>query len=57
MMHEAMATTLDHAIDQIKRIQQDARVNGNKERPRWPGWIVLSSSAKGWTGPIAKWMG
>ncbi len=28
-MHEAMAATLDTAVEQIKKIQQDARVNGN----------------------------
>ncbi len=29
LMHEAMAATLDTAVEQIKRIQQDARVRGN----------------------------
>ena len=29
LMHEAMAATLDTAVEQIKKIQQDARVHGN----------------------------
>src|ERR1700709_1449400 len=33
-MHQAMAATLDQAIEQIRAIQHDARVNGNTERPR-----------------------
>src|ERR1700721_2089599 len=35
-MHEAMAATLDIVIEEIKRIQADARTRGNTERPRWP---------------------
>jgi xylulose-5-phosphate/fructose-6-phosphate phosphoketolase len=48
-MHEAMATTLDAAIEEIKRIQHEARVNGNLARPRWP--MIVLASPKGWTGP------
>jgi len=48
-MHEAMAATLDTAIEQIKAIQRDARVNGNIGRPRWP--MIVLNSPKGWTGP------
>ena len=48
-MHEAMATTLDIAVEQIKRIQQDARVQGNSARPRWP--MIVLILPKGWTGP------
>ncbi len=49
LMHEAMATTLDIAVERIRSIQQDARANGNKERPRWP--MIVLASPKGWTGP------
>src|SRR5664279_3255808 len=42
LMHEAMAATLDAVVEQIKKIQQDARVGGNTVRPRWP-MIVLRS--------------
>ncbi|MGB3918599.1 MAG: phosphoketolase family protein, partial [Thiothrix litoralis] len=49
LMHEAMATTLDTAMAQIKDIQHEARVNGNTMRPRWP--MIVLKSPKGWTGP------
>jgi xylulose-5-phosphate/fructose-6-phosphate phosphoketolase len=48
-MHEAMAATLDTVIEEIRRIQADARVRGTAERPRWP--MVVLASPKGWTGP------
>ncbi|MDP9013973.1 MAG: phosphoketolase family protein [Pseudomonadota bacterium] len=48
-MHEAMATVLDTVIEDIKRIQADARTGGNTERPRWP--MIVFGSPKGWTGP------
>ena len=49
LMHEAMASTLEVAINQIKKIQQDARVGGEIKRPRWP--MIIFNSPKGWTGP------
>ena len=49
LMHEAMATTLDQAVEQIQRIQQDARTSGRAARPRWP--MIVLNSPKGWTGP------
>ncbi len=49
LMHEAMATTLDRCMNEIRTIQQDARVNGNRARPRWP--MIILNSPKGWTGP------
>jgi xylulose-5-phosphate/fructose-6-phosphate phosphoketolase len=49
LMHEAMAATLDLAVEEIKRIQHDARANGNLTRPRWP--MIVLKSPKGWTGP------
>ena len=52
LMHEAMAATLDVAVEEIKRIQHEARVNGNTMRPRWP--MIVLKSPKGWTGP--KWV-
>ncbi len=48
-MHQLMAATLDAVIAEIKRIQQDARLNGFKERPRWP--MIILRTPKGWTGP------
>ncbi|MGB3137154.1 MAG: phosphoketolase family protein, partial [Nodosilinea sp.] len=52
LMHETMATTLDRAIEDIKHIQHEARVNNNTRRPRWP--MIVLRSPKGWTGP--KWV-
>jgi xylulose-5-phosphate/fructose-6-phosphate phosphoketolase len=52
LMHEAMAATLDVAVEEIKRIQHEARVKGNTMRPRWP--MIVLKSPKGWTGP--KWV-
>jgi len=52
LMHEAMAATLDVAVEEIKRIQHEARANGNTMRPRWP--MIVLKSPKGWTGP--KWV-
>jgi xylulose-5-phosphate/fructose-6-phosphate phosphoketolase len=49
LMHEAMAAALDSAIEEIRRIQQDARAHGRTERPRWP--MIVLVSPKGWTGP------
>jgi xylulose-5-phosphate/fructose-6-phosphate phosphoketolase len=51
LMHEAMATALDCAVEEIGRIQHDARANGRKARPRWP--MIVLNSPKGWTGPKA----
>ena len=48
-MHEAMAATLDLAVNQIQMIQRMAREGGNHERPRWP--MIILNSPKGWTGP------
>jgi xylulose-5-phosphate/fructose-6-phosphate phosphoketolase len=52
LMHEAMAATLDVVVEEIKRIQHEARVNGNTMRPRWP--MIVLKSPKGWTG--VKWV-
>ncbi len=53
LMHEAMAAALDTAVEQIRRIQQDARGRGNSgrepTRARWP--MIVLKSPKGWTGP------
>ncbi|MBK9145030.1 MAG: phosphoketolase family protein [Candidatus Melainabacteria bacterium] len=48
-MHQSMAATLEHCINEIRAIQKDARENGFKKRPRWP--MVVLRSPKGWTGP------
>jgi xylulose-5-phosphate/fructose-6-phosphate phosphoketolase len=56
-MHQAMAATLDTVIEEIRRIQAQARATagdahksaGNQQRPRWP--MIVLISPKGWTGP------
>ncbi len=49
IMHQAMSTTVDRAIEKIKNIQKEARENGVTDRPRWP--MIILRSPKGWTGP------
>lgn len=47
--HLTMARTLDRIVERIRAIQQDARSNGFRERPRWP--MLVLHTPKGWTGP------
>ncbi len=50
-VHQALAGTLDMVLDEIARIQTDARTNGFdwRKRPRWP--MIVLRTPKGWTGP------
>jgi len=48
-MHQKMAATFDAIVSEIKAIQDDARNNGNQQRPLWP--MIILRSPKGWTGP------
>ncbi|MEW2380476.1 phosphoketolase family protein [Micromonospora sp. NPDC047707] len=48
-VHQALAATLDRALDEIAAIQRKARSGGAVERPRWP--MVILRTPKGWTGP------
>jgi xylulose-5-phosphate/fructose-6-phosphate phosphoketolase len=48
-MHELMAATLDTAIGEIRRMKDDARRDGFKQRPRWP--MIVLRTPKGWTCP------
>lgn len=48
-MHQLMAAKLDEAVQEIKRIQSNARDNHDTTRPRWP--MIILNSPKGWTGP------
>ena len=49
LMHEAMATAMDKAVAEIRRIQSSARDNSEHRRARWP--MIVLRSPKGWTGP------
>ncbi len=50
-VHQALAGTLDAVLDEITRIQTEARTNGFDwtKRPRWP--MIILRTPKGWTGP------
>ena len=48
-MHQLMAGTLDKAIEDIRRIQSQARSQTGMPRARWP--MIVLRSPKGWTGP------
>ncbi len=49
-MHQAMATTVEHCIDEIHAIQNEARSQSQVNRPHWP--MIVLRSPKGWTAPI-----
>ncbi|MDQ5932495.1 MAG: xylulose-5-phosphate/fructose-6-phosphate phosphoketolase, partial [Patescibacteria group bacterium] len=49
LMHHKMAAQLDAAVQEIKRIQSNAREHNDLTRPRWP--MIILASPKGWTGP------
>ena len=48
-MHKLMAATLDKVIMDILKIQNNARIENNTERPKWP--MIILRTPKGWTGP------
>ncbi|TVR12901.1 MAG: phosphoketolase family protein [Phormidium sp. GEM2.Bin31] len=48
-MHQKMAQTLEDCVQEIRRIQEEARRTGVAKRPRWP--MIVFRSPKGWTGP------
>ena len=48
-MHVLMAAAMDEAVQEIGRIQRQARRHDQTERPRWP--MIVLNSPKGWTGP------
>jgi xylulose-5-phosphate/fructose-6-phosphate phosphoketolase len=48
-MHKAMTAALEDALATIRQIQQQARADGLRDRPRWP--MIVLRSPKGWTGP------
>ncbi len=48
-MHQAMAATVQHCIEEIRQHQQKARRTGVVVRPRWP--MIVLRSPKGWGAP------
>jgi len=48
-MHQAMAATVEHCIQEIREHQQECRRTGVANRPRWP--MIVLRSPKGWGAP------
>ena len=48
-VHQLLASEMEICLQQIRRIQRDARSGGNVTRPRWPALVLRTP--KGWTGP------
>ncbi|WP_433323480.1 phosphoketolase family protein [Spirillospora sp. CA-294931] len=48
-MHRAMAGALDEAMDEIDRVQAEARAGEGVARRAWP--MIILRTPKGWTGP------
>ncbi|KAF7559405.1 hypothetical protein G7046_g4751 [Stylonectria norvegica] len=48
-MHQAMASTLEHCVKEIRKFQKQARDSGKAFRPLWP--MIVLRSPKGWTAP------
>ncbi len=48
-MHQAIAATLEHCVQTIRSIQEEARRTGVAKRPRWP--MIILRTPKGWTAP------
>ncbi len=48
-MHQLMAATLGHVIEDIRHIHEHARQTNDTMRPRWP--MIVLKTPKGWTGP------
>ena len=48
-VHQLLAATMDRVLDDIAKIQRQARDGSSSERPRWP--MIVLRTPKGWTGP------
>jgi xylulose-5-phosphate/fructose-6-phosphate phosphoketolase len=48
-VHQLLAATMDRVLDDIARIQRQARDGSNVTRPNWP--MIVLRTPKGWTGP------
>jgi xylulose-5-phosphate/fructose-6-phosphate phosphoketolase len=49
-MHQAMAATVEHCIEEIRNTQCECRETGMAQRPRWP--MIVLRSPKGWGAPV-----
>jgi xylulose-5-phosphate/fructose-6-phosphate phosphoketolase len=48
-MHQAMAATVEHCVNEIRKHQREARTSGVAKRPRWP--MIVMRTPKGWGAP------
>ncbi len=48
-IHKLMAKTLDTVVNEIKKIQEEARTKRLASLPKWP--MIILRTPKGWTGP------
>ena len=49
LVHQALAGTLDQALDEIAAIQDEAKADPEVPRRSWP--MIVLRTPKGWTGP------
>ena len=49
-MHQAMAATVEHCVEEIRKSQSECRKTGVARRPRWP--MIVLRSPKGWGAPV-----
>ena len=49
VVHQALAATLEAAVEEIRAIQGRARAQGTAGLPEWP--MIVLRTPKGWTGP------
>ena len=48
-MHQAMAATVEHCVNEIRDHQRTARASRVAKRPRWP--MIVMRTPKGWGAP------
>ncbi|MEI8406498.1 MULTISPECIES: phosphoketolase family protein [unclassified Kribbella] len=49
LVHQSLAATLDHVLDEIADIQSEAKADPSAPRRAWP--MIVFRTPKGWTGP------
>ncbi|MBI4909766.1 MAG: phosphoketolase family protein [Acidobacteria bacterium] len=49
-MHQAMAATMEHCVQEIQKARREARESGVAVRPRWP--MIVLRTPKGWSAPV-----
>ncbi|TCO20299.1 xylulose-5-phosphate/fructose-6-phosphate phosphoketolase [Kribbella steppae] len=49
LVHQSLAATIDHVLDEIADIQSEAKADPSAPRRSWP--MIVLRTPKGWTGP------